>query len=201
MRSVMKTITGKTIHHTKSHEIQAPIFSMSLVKYSIILIPVWIMSMTGCGYSIIGGNPPLPRQAQSIGIYPVENHTFVAGLDTKTNAEIKKLLEANASVEILPANLADLQLTISMNEIKSKSSGLDSLQNAGGVIFYLSGSAEIKERGNGAMIWKEQNLSVEMIESSSNNLVSNSLELSQENLDELSRLFAEKIYHRLFLDF
>lgn len=197
----MKTITGKTIHHTKSHEIQAPIFSMSLVKYSIILIPVWIMSMTGCGYSIIGGNPPLPRQAQSIGIYPVENHTFVAGLDTKTNAEIKKLLEANASVEILPANLADLQLTISMNEIKSKSSGLDSLQNAGGVIFYLSGSAEIKERGNGAMIWKEQNLSVEMIESSSNNLVSNSLELSQENLDELSRLFAEKIYHRLFLDF
>ncbi|MEE1574844.1 MAG: hypothetical protein V1269_01475 [Deltaproteobacteria bacterium] len=157
--------------------------------------------MTGCGYSIIGGNPPLPRQAQSIGIYPVENHTFVAGLDTKTNAEIKKLLEANASVEILPANLADLQLSISMNEIKSKSSGLDSLQNAGGVIFYLSGSAEIKERGNGAMIWKEQNLSVEMIESSSNNLVSNSLELSQENLDELSRLFAEKIYHRLFLDF
>ena len=201
MRSVMKTITGKAIHHTKSHEIQAPIFIKALIKYSVILIPVWILCMNGCGYSIIGGNPPLPRQAQSIGIYPVENHTFVAGLDTKTNAEIKKLLEANTSVEILPANLADLQLTISMNEIKSKSSGLDSLQNAGGVIFYLSGSAEIKERGNGAMIWKEQNLSVEMIESSSNNLVSNSLELSQENLDELSRLFAEKIYHRLFLDF
>ena len=197
----MKTITGKAIHHKKSHEIQAPILIKALIKYSVILIPVWILFMTGCGYSIIGGNPPLPRQAQSIGIYPVENHTFVAGLDTKTNAEIKKLLEANTSVEILPANLADLQLTISMNEIKSKSSGLDSLQNAGGVIFYLSGSAEIKERGNGAMIWKEQNLSVEMIESSSNNLVSNSLELSQENLDELSRLFAEKIYHRLFLDF
>jgi len=201
MRTVMNTIIEKTIHYTKSHKIQALIFSKALIKYSMIFIPVWILCMSGCGYSIIGENPPLPRQAQSIGIYPVENYTFVAGLDTKTNAEIKKLLEANTSVEILPANLADLQLTISMNEIKSKSSGLDSLQNAGGVIFYLSGSAEIKERGSGAMIWREQNLSVEMIESSSNNLVSNSLELSQENLDELSRLFAEKIYQRLFLDF
>ena len=197
----MKTITGKASNHKKSHEIQAPILIKALIKYSVILVPVWILFMTGCGYSIIGGNPPLPRQAQSIGIHPVENHTFVAGLDTKTNAEIKKLLEANASLEILPANLADLQLTISMNEIKSKSSGLDSLQNAGGVIFYLSGSAEIKERVSGAMIWREQNLSVEMIENSSNNLVPNSLELSQENLDELSRLFAKKIYQRLFLDF
>ncbi|MEE3124475.1 MAG: hypothetical protein VX333_06430, partial [SAR324 cluster bacterium] len=72
-------------------------------------------------------------EAKSIGIQPVENHTFVAGLDTKTNAAIKNLLETNASVEIVPAEKADLQLSISLNEIRSKTSGLDSLQSAGGV--------------------------------------------------------------------
>ena len=63
------------------------------------LYPVLILFVAGCGYSIMGGNPPLPMEAKSIGIQPVENHTFVAGLDTKTNAEIKNLLETNASVE------------------------------------------------------------------------------------------------------
>ena len=162
--------------------------------------PVLILFVAGCGYSIMGGNPPLPMEAKSIGIQPVENHTFVAGLDTKTNA-IKNLLETNASVEILPAAKADLQLTISLNEIRSKTSGLDSLQSAGGVVFYLSGSVELNQRVDGEMIWREKNLSVEIAEGNSNGLAANSLELSQEHLDELSQLFAEKIYHRLFLEF
>ncbi|MEC7466455.1 MAG: hypothetical protein VYE57_03465 [SAR324 cluster bacterium] len=152
----------------------------------------------------MGGNPPLPMEAKSIGIQPVENHTFVAGLDTKTNAAIKNLLETNASVEIVPAAKADLQLSISLNEIRSKTSGLDSLQNAGGVVFYLSGSVELNQRMEGEMIWREKNLSVEVAEGNSNGLATNSLnslELSQEHLDELSQLFAEKIYHRLFLEF
>ena len=159
------------------------------------------MFLTGCGYSIIGGNPLLPKEAKSIGIYPVENHTFVAGLDTRTNAEIKLKFETNSSVEILPVTKSDLQLSISLNVIKSKKTGLDSIQNATGVIFYLKGSASLNERSNGNTIWKESNIEVEMLESSSNNLVSNSLELSDENLDELSRLLAEKIYQRIFLEF
>ena len=162
---------------------------------------VLILFVAGCGYSIMGGNPPLPMVAKSIGIQPVENHTFVAGLDTKTNAAIKNLLETNASVEIVPAAKADLQLSISLNEIRSKTSGLDSLQNAGGVVFYLSGSVELNQRMEGEMIWREKNLSVEVAEGNSNGLATNSLELSQEHLDELSQLFAEKIYHRLFLEF
>ena len=160
-----------------------------------------ILFLTGCGYSIIGGNPLLPKEAKSIGIYPVENHTFVAGLDTRTNAEIKFKLEANSSVEILPVTKSDLQLSISLNEIKSKTTGLDSIENAAGVIFYLEGSVSLNERSNGNTIWKEANLEVEMLESSSNNLVSNSLELNEENLDELSRLLAEKIYQLIFIEF
>ena len=163
--------------------------------------PVLILFVAGCGYSIMGGNPPLPMVAKSIGIQPVENHTFVAGLDTKTNAAIKNLLETNASVEIVPAAKADLQLTISLNEIRSKTSGLDSLQSAGGVVFYLSGSVELNQRVDGEMIWREKNLSVEVAEGNSNGLATHSLELSQEHLEELSQLFAEKIYHRLFLEF
>ena len=120
------------------------------------LFPVLILFVAGCGYSIMGGNPPLPMEAKSIGIQPVENHTFVAGLDTKTNAAIKNLLETNASVEIVPAAKADLQLTISLNEIRSKTSGLDSLQSVGGVVFYLSGSVELNQRVDGEMIWREK---------------------------------------------
>ena len=165
------------------------------------LFPVLILFVAGCGYSIMGGNPPLPMEAKSIGIQPVENHTFVAGLDTKTNAAIKNLLETNASVEILPVTKADLQLSIFLNEIRSKTSGLDSIQSAGGVVFYLSGSVELNQRVDGEMIWREKNLSVEVAEGNSNGLAANSLELSQEHLDELSQLFAEKIYHRLFLEF
>ncbi len=166
-----------------------------------IFFPVLILFVAGCGYSIIGGNPPLPTEAKSIGIQPVENHTFVAGLDTKTNTAIKNLLETNASVEIVPATKADLQLSISLNEIRSKTSGLDSLQNAGGVVFYLSGSVELNQRVEGEMIWREKNLSVEVAEGNSKGLATHSPELSQEHLDELSQLFAEKIYHRLFLKF
>ena len=160
-----------------------------------------ILFLTGCGYSIIGGNPLLPKEARSIGIYPVENHTFVAGLDTKTNTKMKLKLETNSSVEILPVSKSDLQLSISLNEIKSKTTGLDSIENAAGVIFYLEGSVSLNERSNGNIIWKEPNLKVEMLESSSNNLVSNSQELSEKNLDELSRLLAEKIYQYIFLEF
>ena len=60
------------------------------------LFPVLIMFVAGCGYSIMGGNPPLPMEAKSIGIQPVENHTFVAGLDTKTNAAMNILLDSYA---------------------------------------------------------------------------------------------------------
>ena len=155
------------------------------------LFPVLILFLAGCGYSIMGGNPPLPMEAKSIGIQPVENHTFVAGLDTKTNA----------SVEIVPVAKADMQLSISLNEIRSKTSGLDSLQSAGGVVFYLSGSVELNQRVDGEMIWREKNLSVEVAEGNSNGLATNSLELSQEHLAALSQLFAEKIYNRLFLEF
>ena len=165
------------------------------------LFPVLILFVAGCGYSIMGGNPPLPMEAKSIGIQPVENYTFIAGLDTKTNAEIKNLLETNTSVEIVPAAKADLQLSISLDEIRSKTSGLDSLQSAGGVVFYLSGSVELNQRVDEEMIWREKDLSVEIAEGNSNGLAANSLELSQEHLDELSQLFAEKIYHRLFLEF
>ena len=165
------------------------------------LFPVLILFVAGCGYSIMGGNPPLPMEAKSIGIQPVENHTFVAGLDTKTNAAIKNLLETNASVEIVPTAKADLQLSISLNEFRSKTSGLDSVQSAGGVVFYLSGSVELNQRVDREMIWREKNLSVDVTDGNSNGLVANSLELSQEHLDELSQLFAEKIYHRLFLEF
>ena len=160
-----------------------------------------ILFLTGCGYSIIGGNPLLPKEAKSIGIYPIENHTFVAGLDTRTNAEIKLKFETNSSVEILPVTKSELQLSISLNEIKNKTTGLDSIENAAGFIFYLEASASLNERNNGDTIWKEPNFEVVILESSSNNLVSNSLELSEENLDELSRLLAEKIYHRIFLEF
>ena len=165
------------------------------------LFLVLILFVAGCGYSIMGGNPPLPMEAKSIGIQPVENHTFVAGLDSKTNAAIKNLLETNASVQIVPSAKADMQLSISLNEIRSKTSGLDSIQSAGGVVFYLSGSVELNQRVEGEMIWRENNLSVEIAEGNSNGLAANSFELSQEHLNELSQLFAEKIYHRLFLEF
>ena len=56
-------------------------------------------------------------------------------------------------------------------------------------------------RVDGEMIWREKNLSVEVAEGNSNGLATHSIELSQEHLDELSQLFAEKIYHRLFLEF
>ncbi len=68
-------------------------------------------------------------------------------------------------------------------------------------LFYLSGSVELNQRVDGEIIWKEKNLSVEVAEGISNGFAANSLELSQEHLDALSRLFAEKIYHRLFLEF
>lgn len=157
--------------------------------------------VAGCGYSIIEGNPPLPNRARSLGIVPVQNQTYVADLETKLSAQLKDLLRANASLKLLPPGQADLLLSITLLELKTRTSGLGSLEDAGGVTYALRGLVELEERESAEMIWVEKELSVELTEIGGDSLISLNNEVTSSNLNELTALFAHRIYDRLFLEF
>ena len=165
------------------------------------LILASIVLLSGCGYSIMGGNPPLPKGAASLGLFPVQNHTFVPDLETSLKTRLKKIIRENSSVRLLPPAQAELRLRITLKEMKNSSSGLDLLQEAGGVTFALKGEVELEERTTGEALWLEENLGVELTESRGSTMDYSNQDPTSSSLNELMALFAQKVYERIFVEF
>ena len=68
---------------------------------------IFFLFIGSCGYVIEGSNPLLPNEAKTIGILPVQNQTFIAGLETDLSEQLTLLLRSNNSLKIVPANIAD----------------------------------------------------------------------------------------------
>ena len=104
-------------------------------------------------------------------------------------------------MRLVPPARAELRLSITLRELKNQTSGLNFLQEAGGVNFALKGTVELEERLTGATLWQEENLSVELTESRSEALNYTNQDPTSSSLIELTALFARRVYERIFVEF
>ncbi|MED5402469.1 MAG: LPS assembly lipoprotein LptE [SAR324 cluster bacterium] len=157
--------------------------------------------LAGCGYVIEGSNPVLPNEARTIALLPIQNQTFNAGLETDLSEQLNLLLRANSSVKIAPSGIADLQLNITLLNLKTSSSGLSNEQISSGVKAIIQGKAILEDRRTGRKVWEELTLEVKLTESVENETSSVSSFSLSGSVRELIKLFALKIYERLFTTF
>ena len=163
-------------------------------------ITLWLL-LPGCGYIIEGSNPVLPNEARTLSLFPIQNQTFKAGLETDLAEQLKLLLRANSSVEIAPSGIADLQLKITLLNLKTISSGLSGEQISSGVKAIIQGQAILKDIRTGSKVWKESTLEVKLTDSEENETNSVSSFSLSGSIRELIKLFALTIYKRLFTTF
>jgi hypothetical protein len=156
---------------------------------------------SGCGYIIEGSNPVLPNEAKTIALLPIQNQTFKAGLETDLSEQFNLLLRSNSSVRITSAGIADLQLNIILLNLKTSSSGLSKEQISSGVKGIIQGQVFLEDRRTGRKVWEESALKVKLTESDENETNSVSSFSLSGSIRELSKLFAAKIYERLFTTF
>ena len=157
--------------------------------------------LSGCGYVIEGSNPVLPNEAKTIALLPIQNKTFKAGLETDLSEQFNLLLRSNSSVKITAAGIADLQINITVLNLKTISSGLSKEQISSGVKGIIQGQVILEDRRTGKKVWKESTLEVKLTESGENETNSVSSFSLSGSLRELIKLFASKIYERLFTTF
>ena len=157
--------------------------------------------LSGCGYVIEGSNPILPNEAKTIALLPIQNQTFKAGLETDLSEQFNLLLRSNSSVRITPAGIADLQLNITLLNLKTGSSGLSNEQISSGVKGIIQGQVFLEDRRTGRKVWEESALKVKLTESDENETNSVSSFSLSGSIRELIKLFASKIYERLFTTF
>ena len=157
--------------------------------------------LSGCGYVIEGSNPVLPNEAKTIAMLPIQNQTFKAGLETDLSEQFNLLLRSNSSVRITPAGIADLQLNITLLNLKTSSSGLNKEQISSGVRGIIQGQVFLEDRRTGRKVWEESTLEVKLTESGENETNSVSSFSLSGRIRELIQLFAAKIYERLFTTF
>ena len=165
------------------------------------LIIILCIFLPGCGYVIEGSNPILPNEAKTIALLPIQNQTFKAGLETDLSDHLKLLLRSNSSVKINPEEIADLQLDITLLSLKTKSSGLSKEQISSGVRGIIQGKVILEDRRTDKIIWEESTLEVKLTESDENETNSVSSFSLTGSIRELMKLFASKIYERLFTTF
>ena len=163
-------------------------------------ITLWIF-LSGCGYVIEGSNPVLPNEAKTIALLPIQNQTFKAGLETDLSEQLNLLLRSNSSVKITPAGIADLQINITLLSLKTDSSGLSKAQISSGVKGIIQGQVFLEDRRTGRKVWEESTLEVKLTESDENETNSVSSFSLSGSIRELIKLFAAKIYERLFTTF
>ena len=156
---------------------------------------------SGCGYVIEGSNPVLPNEAKTIAMLPIQNQTFKAGLETDLSEQFNLLLRSNSSVRISPAGIADLQLNITLLNLKTNSSGLSKEQISAGVKGIIQGQVILEDRRTGRKVWEESTFEVKLTESGENETNSVSSFSLSGSIRELIKLFASKIYERLFTTF
>ena len=163
-------------------------------------ITLWTF-LSGCGYVIEGSNPILPNEAKTIALLPIQNQTFKAGLETDLSEQLNLLLRSNNSVKITPAGIADLQINITLLSLKTISSGLSKEQISSGVKGVIQGRVIFEDRRTGKKVWGESTLEVKLTESDENETSSISSFSLSGSIRELIKLFASRIYERLFTTF
>ena len=59
-----------------------------------------LLLVVGCQYTFEGGNPPLPAEAATLSIAPIENQTFESDLETFVMQALSSRLRSNSAVRL-----------------------------------------------------------------------------------------------------
>ncbi len=157
--------------------------------------------LSGCGYTLERGNPPLPGEARTLALLPVRNETYEPGLETEAAAQMQELLRSNTSVILTVPEQADQVLEFTLTRVvESKTEA--TTDAPAGVTVSLSGQASLQDRRSGEYLWQEVGVQASVSESAVNDsleLVSGiqTTRIRQDLLLDLCR----KVYDRIFLDF
>ncbi len=159
------------------------------------------LKLSSCGYKLEGSNPLLPNNAKTIAILPIQNQTFLAGIETDLSAQLNQKLRANSSLRISPAKFADLQLYITLLEIKTNKSEFSKEQISSGVKATMTGKIILIDKRINKNIWKDSTITVILRESLENEMENNSGISVSKKTSQLIKLFSSKIYEGLFYTF
>ena len=157
--------------------------------------------LNGCSYVIEGSNPTLPDEAKTIAILPIQNQTFIAGLETDLSEQIYRLLRSNSSVEIVPAGIADLQVSITLLDYKTDTSGLNKEQVSAGIKAMIGGEAILLDKRTNKKVWQDSMINVQLTESLENEMETKSSISLSRSTREIIKIFASNIYSRIFSNF
>ena len=143
----------------------------------------------------------MPNNAKTIAILPIQNQTFLAGIETNLSAQLNQELRANSSLRISPAKFADLQLYITLLEIKTNKSELSTEQISSGVKATMAGKIILIDKRINKNIWEDSTITVILSESLENEMETNSGISVSKKTSQLIKLFTSKIYEGLFYTF
>jgi hypothetical protein len=162
-----------------------------------------LLLLINCQYAFEGGNPPLPAEAVTLSIAPIENQTFESDLETFVMQALSSRLRSNSAVRLRGGSeRSDLLLQVRL--VQMTRLNLDEPEAlAVAQQFTLTGSAILEDQRTNKQLWEVSNLRVEV--STSSNDSSSSADLSGQRLNrdiqELTENFAEKIYSQIFYTF
>jgi len=179
----------------KSIVVSIKLFKLRLNFLIFFLKIIIFLFISGCGYVIEGSNPLLPNEAKTIGILPIQNQTFLAGLETDLSEQLNNLLRSNSSLQIAHAKIADLQLNITLLKIETNSYGLSKDQISSGVTATILVDRRIEKN-----IW-EKSIKVNLTKSLENEMENTSGISISGRTRQVIKLLAEEIYNRLFISF
>lgn len=163
------------------------------------LLPLLLMlSLAGCGYHFEAGSRPLPGNAQSLALLPVQNQTDQAGLETRLASELRALFRSNEKLALKPPERADLTLAISLVSLQEFKQGAEA---DAGVSYRLRGEVVLEDRRNRKTLWNEPTLTVEIQDAGEYDTSKLSRQGLTPALRNLIRRYAEQVHHRIFLDF
>ena len=171
-----------------------------LIFNYILTVTIFIL-ISSCGYVIEGSNPVLPNDAKSLSVLPIQNRTFKSGLETDLSEQLKRLLQNNSSVKLLPAGQSDLKLSVTLLNLELPSSGLSKDQISKGTQAVLKGKAFLEDSITGNTVWREKMIQVKITESEGNQIENVSSLMLSGNIRELINRFAKNIYDRIFNNF
>ena len=162
----------------------------------------FLFLLIGCQYAFEGGNPPLPAEAATLSIAPIENQTFESDLETFVMQALNSRLRSNSAVRLRGGSeRSDLLLRVRLAQLTRLN--LDEPEAlAVAQQLTLVGSAILEDQRTKKQLWEVSNLRVEV---STSNDSSSSADLSGQRLSrgiqELTENFAEKIYSQIFYNF
>lgn len=180
----------------------SPRFCLAKVFFLRSLGILWLL-LSGCQYAFEGSNPPLPAQAATLSIAPIENQTFEADLETFVMQALTNRLRNNSAVRLRGGTeRSDLMLRVQLQQLirenfdEPEALGVDQRLT-------LTGSATLQDQRNAKQLWHVKGLQV--VISSSGSDSSSSAGLSGLNLsrgvEELTNAFADKVYSQIFYTF